>query len=243
MAEVENTVLSPTDDTSTQYYQMNHLIAKIQDRRYIEDMYTNEYLYFRFQKHFREGPKDSAGRNDPRDGNLFTEQVSWIEIQLPTGEKMKFVRGENMEHADHSEHLQEPTVNICCLTLIQLNEEFRPIGHSQRLSELGDSAILIYDTKKFYDTIEQSILAMGLTFEMKPVTYYNHKEHNGDLTFFDKENEFRWQNEYRILVWPNLNGDLKIPVPGLKSMSVLIESINLPDLSIQFDHPQTQDRL
>lgn len=212
---------------------MKHLIAKIQDSRYTYDMYENEYLYFRFQKHFREGPKDTAGRNDPRDGNLFTEQVAWVEIQLPTGEKMKFVRHDNMGHADHSEHLQDPKLNICCLTLIPLSEELRPIGLSERLSELGDSAILIYDTKRFYDTIEQSMSAMGFTYEMKPVSYYNHKEHNGDLTFFDKDFEFSWQNEYRILIWPNPEGDLRIPVPGLKTMSVLIESRKLPLLTIE----------
>lgn len=212
---------------------MKHLIAKIQDSRYTHDMYENEYLYFRFQKHFREGRKDSAGRNDPRDGNLFTEQVSWIEIQLPTGEKMKLVRGDTMGHADHSEHLQDPKLNICCLTLIPLSEELRPIGLSERLSELGDSAILIYDAKRFYNTIEQSLSAMGFTYEMKPVSYYNHKEHNGDLTFFDKDFEFSWQNEYRILIWPNQEGDLRIPVPGLKTMSVLIEPRKLPLLAIE----------
>jgi hypothetical protein len=71
-------------------------------------MYDNEYLYFRFQKHFKEGPKDPAGRNDQGMVILFTEQVKWIELELPTGEKMKFVRGDNMGHADHSEHLQDP---------------------------------------------------------------------------------------------------------------------------------------
>lgn len=124
---------------------MKHLIAKIQDRRYIQDMYDNEYLYFRFQKHFREGPKDSGGRNDPRDGNVFTEQVVWIEIQLPSGEKINFVRDDNMGHADHFEHLADPQVNICGMTITPLGDDLRAISISDRLSELGDSAILIYD--------------------------------------------------------------------------------------------------
>ncbi len=213
---------------------MKHIIAKIQNGRYIQDMYAKEYLYFRFQKHFKEGPKDPIGRNDPRDGNLFTEQVNWMELQFPTGVKMKFVRGSNMGHADFSEHLQDPKVNICCLTIIPLSEELRPTGISERLPELGDSAILIYDTERFYDTIEKSLSEMGFTYEMKPVKYYNHKEHNGDLTFFDKDIEFSYQNEYRILIWPNPAGDLKIPVPGLKEMSVVIESTKIPDLSIEF---------
>ena len=221
---------------------MGHLIAKIQERGYIQDMYDNEYLYFRFQKHFKEGPKDPAGRNDTRDGNLFTEQVKWIELELPTGEKMKFIRGDNMRHADHSEHLQDPKVNICCLTIIPLSEELRPISISKRLIELGESAILIFDTERFYNTIEKPLSEMGFTYEMKPVKYYNHKEHNGELSFFDKDIEFDYQNEYRILIWPNPEGDLKIPVPGLKSISVVIETAKIPELSIEFlPEPSIQD--
>ncbi len=217
---------------------MKHLLAKIQDSRYIHDMYENEYLFFRFQKHFREGPKDIAGRNDPREGNLFTEQVTWIEIQIPTGEKMKLVRGDNMGHADHSEHLKNPQVNICCLTIISLSDDLTTTGFSERLAELGDSAFLVFDVERFLDTIKRSLSELGYTYEMNPVRYYNPKEHNGDLTFFDKDIEFSWQNEYRILVWPNPEGDLKIPVPGLKSMSVLIESIKIPDITVQFVNTQ-----
>ena len=168
------------------------------------------------------------------DGNLFTEQVAWMELQFPSAEKIKFVRQSKMGHAHFYEHLQDPKVNICCLTIIPLSEELRPTAISERLPELGDSAILIYDTERFYDTIEKSLSELGFTYEMKPVKYYNHKEHNGDLTFFDKDIDFSYQNEYRILIWPNPEGDLKIPVPGLKKMSVVVESIKIPELKIEF---------
>lgn len=74
---------------------------------------------------------------------------------------------------------------------------------------------------------------MGYTFEMKQVRYYNYKAHNEELTIFDKDIEFSWQNEYRILVWPNPEGDINILIPGLKYMSVVIDSIKIPDLTIE----------
>lgn len=113
--------------------------------------------------------RDPAGRHDPRDGNLLTEQVNWMELQFPTGEKMKFDRGSNLGHADYSEHLQDPKVNICCLTIIPLDDNLRPTSISSRLQELGDSAMIIFDTKRFYDTIEESLSSLGFTYQMKPV--------------------------------------------------------------------------
>ncbi len=102
---------------------MGHILAKMQERKYIQDMFENEYLYFSFQKNFREQPNDQIGRYDSRDGNLYTAQIQWIEIQLPDGTTQKFERGINLGHADHSENLEDPQFNICCLTICPLNEE------------------------------------------------------------------------------------------------------------------------
>ncbi|MBL0007177.1 MAG: hypothetical protein IPP25_08340 [Saprospiraceae bacterium] len=209
---------------------MGHILAKMQERKYIQDMFENEYLYFSFQKNFREQPNDQIGRYDSRDGNLYTAQIQWIEIQLPDGTTQKFERGINLGHADHSENLEDPQFNICCLTICPLNEELQVTGLSDRVSELGDSALVIFNTEKFYDTIEKSISDMGMKCEMRPVKYYTYKEHNGELSLFHKDVEFSFQNEFRIIVGPNLKGDISVPVPGLKSMSFILESTRLSSL-------------
>src|SRR5688572_24194765 len=107
---------------------MIDFLAKIQAEYFINDMYKNEYLYFKFHKDFRSQPgneMDSALRYDSREGNLLHRQVSEINLSTEEGNKVRLSRGFPESHAEYTERLQEPLINNCSLTKISFDNNLK----------------------------------------------------------------------------------------------------------------------
>jgi len=97
---------------------------------------------------------------------------------------------------------------------------------------MGESALIIYNVRKFYDMIDQSIKEAGYEFSRHYVTYYDPKNHDGDLTLHHKNEEYQYQNEYRILIAPTNEEGVKIPVQELQEISVVIDSETIEKLRL-----------
>jgi hypothetical protein len=90
--------------------------------------------------------------------------------------------------------------------------------------------ILILNTRRFLDSIDKSIKELGFEYSRKKVTYYNPISFSGELSLHHKDEKFKYQNEYRILITPTNNSQIKIPIPGLKEFCTLIETKDLKTL-------------
>ena len=199
------------------------ILTKIHKAEFIEDMYENEYLFFNSLKEFRSDSKDRSGRLDPLELNLKNMQLTTLTIskddkEIHLHKVFQSFKGRYMEH------LSEPKINCCSLHWMEIEPEHPPVTFSDKLLGMGDKALLIYDWKKFFEILDQSIENIGLEYSRKKVEYYNPKTFNGDISLHHKNEEFDWQNEYRILIAPTDNKPLNIPLKGLKEISCVIES-------------------
>lgn len=59
------------------------VFLKIGEAKYIEDMYSKEYLYFNRLSTFRKTEKDNSGRLDPKEANLTNIQIKTFDLKLP----------------------------------------------------------------------------------------------------------------------------------------------------------------
>lgn len=210
---------------------MIDFLAKIQQSQWMEDKYYNEYLFFKYHSDFRTLPKDGANtgmRFDSRDGNLVHRQIKDLELITQAGEKIKLIRKYPESHAEYTERLENPLINNCSFAKISFDNDLNFDSPSERLMELGDSALLIYDIDKFFQIIDSSILSMGLEYSRGTVIYYDHRRYDGNLSYLHKDVEYSFQNEYRILIGPNSQKiDLKVAVPGLKEIAIIVSTKDL----------------
>lgn len=214
------------------FYGKMLLLVKINKEKYIEDMYENEYLYFNSLKGFRSATKDPTGRLDPRELNIKNKQLDNVTIvikdkEYPLHEMQKF-------SAQFMEHLEDPKINCCSLYWLWMELNNQPVV-DDRLVEMGDKALLIYDWQKFFEALDNSLEQLGLEYSRKKVTYYNPKLYDGDITLHHKDFTFEYQNEYRILVAPTDNKPINIPIPGLQSFSHILNSKELKDVQIKIN--------
>jgi hypothetical protein len=211
------------------------ILSKIHEAKFIEDMFENEYLYFNSLKDFRDTSKDGSGRLDSRELNLKNEQLTTLTVlkddkEIHLHKVLKGFSGQYMEH------LSEPKINCCSLHWMEIELEQPPSTFNDKLLGMGNKALLIYDWKKFFEKLDQSLDNLKLKYSRKKVEYYDPKTFSGDISLHHKNEEFSWQNEYRILISPTDNEPLKIPLKGLKEISCVIESKDYESITIKTEN-------
>lgn len=208
------------------------ILTKIHEAKFIEDMFENEYLYFKSLKDFRDDSKDLTGRLDPRELNLKNEQLITLTVQNDDKEihLNKAFKGFNGQYI---EHLSEPKINCCSMHWLEIEPGESPSTFNDKLLGMGDKALLIFDWKKFFDILDQSLENLKLEYSRKKVEYYNPKTFSGDLSLHHKNEEFNWQNEYRILIAPTDNKPINVPLKGMKKISCVIDSKDYESIRIK----------
>jgi len=208
------------------------ILTKINEAEYIDDMYQNEYLYFKSLKDFRSSSEDKSGRLDPKELNLKNSQIKTLSIfidskKIDLHDNCSNFKGQLMEH------LSDSKINCCSMHWLVIEPEKPPLTYDKRLLEMGNKALLIYNLDEFYKILDSSLEKLNLEYSRKRVTYYDPETHNGELTLHSKDRKYDYQNEYRILITPTDNNPVKIPPPGLKNISLVVESKSLENLRIE----------
>lgn len=208
-------------------------LAKIHSSKYINDMYENEYLYFNTLMEFRAKEKDEAGRLDPKEGNLKNIQARYLTIGK--GEKkIELHKVLSNFSAQFSEHFVDPKINCCSLYSLKMEINGGSPKIDERISLMGDKVLLIHNTTKFFEILDQSIENQGYEFSRKHVKYYDPKKHDGELSLHHKDEKFSFQNEYRILLAPTNNQPIKLKLSGLQQVCTVFSSNTLFGLRLKY---------
>lgn len=208
------------------------ILSKIHFSEYINDMYENEYLYFKPLKDFRSPLNDKSGRLDPKELNTKNVQIDNLTIIVDCKEIALHKLLTDFS-GQFTEQLDNPRINCCSMHWIELEHGIINNSSDEKLLEFGDKVLLITDCDKFIEILDDSIKKLNFQSKRGMVTYYAPKTFNGDITLHHKDERYSYQNEYRILINPTNNEPINIPLPGLKDISVLINSSELNKLIVQ----------
>ena len=104
---------------------------------------------------------------------------------------------------------------------------------NSKIFDLGDKALIILNFQEFLQILDKSIVDNGFEFSRKRVTYYDSKKINGEISLHHKDYKFKYQKEYRILIAPTDNHPIKIPLPGLRNISKIIEAKDLKKIHLE----------
>lgn len=209
------------------------LLLKVGLGQYINDMYENEYLFFNSFSSFRTNDKDPCGRNDPREANTKNNQVTYLEIATPTGKTIKLSEISKEFNAQYNEYPAVIPNNICSLYTLHIRDDFSYKKIDDSVLCLGDKTLLIYNLGQFFELLDDTLERQKFQFSRKPVTYYNYKTFDGELTFHHKDDSFSYQSEYRIFLQTSGTEKIKIKVPGLKKISAVVDTDKINTLELK----------
>lgn len=198
-------------------------------------MFEKEYLYFNSLKDFKAKPSDNTGRQDPKELHVTNHQLKTLTIKVNDRDihLHKLLKNFN---AQANESLHDPKINCCSLHWMEIEPNEPAKTYNQLLLQLGEKTLIIYDWIKFFDLLDGSLSNMGFKFSRKKVTYYDPKIFDGEISLHHKDLKYSWQNEYRILISPTENKPLCIPLPGLKRISLVIDTKELETIRIEINN-------
>tara|TARA_R110002124_G_scaffold280858_1_gene454581 strand:- start:236 stop:724 length:489 start_codon:yes stop_codon:yes gene_type:complete len=101
-----------------------------------------------------------------------------------------------------------------------------------RVKAFGSHALFIRGTKKFIDKLTSEIEKLNMSYKAKPVEYYDNEKTNEQINLFQKIQEYKYQNEYRVIVQNNSQEPIKISIGSLKDYSEMFALDSLDDLKI-----------
>lgn len=206
---------------------------KIQESKIIEDMYSNEYLYFNSLETFKKSnDSDQSGRNDPFELVVNLEQLKSLSIKTNNKTILSDKNSKNFS-GQYITHLEKSKINCCCLYWTELEVGKKALTFNERLLQMGDKMLIIYDCQKFFEILDENLEKLNYQYSRKKVSYFDRKSYNGELTLHQKDNDFNYQNEYRILFKQPNDKAIKIYIPGLKNISTIINSKDYDNLIIQ----------
>ncbi len=197
-------------------------------------MYNNEYLFFNWLGDFRSKDKDNSGRLDPRELNIKTIQLTTLTLKLedkllPLHELSREFKGQ------FNEYLADAKINSCSLHWLEVEPGQAPTTYNDELLNMGDKMLLIYDWQKFFEILDRSVEELGFQYSREKLWYYDPTTHNGELTLHHKDKKFEYQNEYRILIAPTDQNPIKVSLPGLKAISIVVDTKDYLKLRVKIE--------
>lgn len=207
-----------------------HELIKIGKEEHIRTLYEKGILYMNTLQYFVK-VEDNSQQQDNFEGATFFESLKKIEIKNATGEEIKFgdsadcdaplLYGNLLIHSDAS------LGNIYCMFAV--TEEFikSKSDIDKRNKEFGDHFLLIHNPEVFLTRVYAALEERGVKYKSGLVYYFDREEYyRGRLTPFMKRNDYRHQNEFRLLVENKIDAVFILEIGSLKDIARLYKIVD-----------------
>ena len=194
----------------------------------IKDLYENGTIYLNPIDRFRK-IEDNELRGDNYEG------VNRI-WNLPSGEfeilsirhKVKYI---NMHLRESYQNVLGNIYSIYCISsygFASPNDFFI----DKKVERFGSYFLMVKDNPRFLQLIEDKLNLLGLKFHHGFVRYYDKKSINGQITLFQKPNEFEYQKEFRIYVDSASLTPLVLKIGSLKNIAEVYKTEIIHDIKL-----------
>lgn len=211
------------------------LFIKFGSEENIKSLYENGIVYLNTIEYFQ-NLEDKGVRGDKFEGTVniknfeSTEKLRLEITDTKTGDKMDVQPSKlQLRHYD-----AYPKGNLYSLYCIKQSDflDTNEFTIDSKVRAFGSHALFIRGTKNFIDKLTSEIQKLNMSYKAKPVEYYDNENTNGPINLFQKVQEYKYQNEYRIIVQNNKQEPIKVSIGSLKKYSEMFALDALEDLKI-----------
>jgi len=211
------------------------LFIKFGSEENIKSLYENGIVYLNTIEYFQ-NLEDKGVKGDKFEGthnikNYESTEKLRLEItDTKTGDKMD-IKPSKLQLRHYDPYPKGNLYSLYCIKRSDfLNTDEFTID--SRVKAFGSHALFIRGTKKFIDKLTSEIEKLNMAYKAKPVEYYDNEKTNGQINLFQKIQEYKYQNEYRVIVQNNSQEPIKISIGSLKDYSEMFALDSLDDLKI-----------
>ncbi len=201
-----------------------HHLIKLGKKEHIEGLRNKGIVFMNSINFFKEMEEDEQ-RKDVHEGIEQIEQITWIKIK-GEGKEFEFKKGAKVNNLTSAQlRVANPELEGNIFSMIAITTELstKTDELDKRNMEFGDSFLVIFNPKEFFNRIDKTIKLIGLNYHWKLIKYYNEGSHNGDLGIFFKPNKYEHQNELRIFVENNKKEALILNIGSIEDISEIFD--------------------
>lgn len=206
-------------------------LMKVGPEKWMKKFFKEGSMHGKTVKWYREDAKNSQ-RKDSREGAFKTKLIENPEnLTLKhNGQKLPVELNYARRNLFNS---NENFYNLYCMFgLREGHVTGRPFIKEANV-EFGEKAVIIEKTGEFIRRVKKRLDEEGYKYEPGYVNYYEEKEVNEGLTFFDKPDVFKHQSEFRIVIESYEPTDFHINIGSIEDIAIMIDSEKLPQLRLK----------
>ncbi|WP_427392332.1 hypothetical protein ACPVTF_16195 [Geobacillus icigianus] len=171
-------------------------------------------------------------RYDPFEGTstLYSPETTLINIAGKTIDSSELIGPIRLSKND-----LEKTPVFCMYAITEssiknfLNGEKSYVVHP-KTKEFGDTALVITDTPRFLERLDEALGKWNFNFHRGLVEYIDPNKHQGEWGAFKKPIEYEYQSEYRITIDnKKITEPFFLEIGDISDISLIIDSSELPN--------------
>lgn len=206
------------------------LLFKFGKNEHIKELYENGKIYFNTINNFKKLKNDDNLRSDSNENitNIFQSDKCKIKVDNDIVQTKGQITFYNLTDDKYK------FTHIFCMAVVCENDlEDGGKLFNEKIKQFGDSILLIYDLKQFFDKlfskldnyINDNII---INYSAGKINYIDFKKHNGKLDAFCKHDEYNYQKEWRlgIQIKDNCDKPFELYMGSLQDFSKIVEIEN-----------------
>jgi len=187
----------------------------------IQDLYENGTVYLNTIQHFRDY-EDQQLRGDAYEG------ASKVKNSLPGTFRIPGIDRDFLYEKIHLKEAYKKVIgNIYSLYCISSSgTPYNPQDFvvDSRVQEFGSHCLLVKNNFYFFEKIKEVLKANNYISHDGFVNYYDKEKYTGDVSLFDKPQEFAFQREFRFYVENSSIKPIVVQIGSLKQYAEIMET-------------------
>ena len=219
----------------------NHIFyfLKFGNKENMTDLISNGTIYFNTIEYFRV-LEEQKTRGDLYEGTInilnFKEKDNYT---LTIGESREEIKLK-ITKAHLREFQKNIKGNLYSLYTLKspdiLKHDFRIDAKNK---EFGSHVVIIKHADKFLKMICKELDKKKISYSAKLVSYYEKEKISGEITLFDKCQEYDYQKEFRIILFTNSTTPIKIQIGNIENIAEIFETSNIEKAKFDYIEKKT----
>ena len=195
---------------------------KFTDREFADKL-LNGQIYFNLPSSFNNLTKKERGDDNEGAEWIDNTEIASIKTEHPTLGTIEFNVVPHSTSKMTQYNYYYLSFSLYAVTAVLFDKD-NSHKIDSRMSEFGDSAVIISEPYTFLNSIISELKSKNLNYEIKPVIYRDLTKGRVDIIPFDKKLEHQHHCEFRIIIENTDNEAKPIEIGSIKKYSKLVTS-------------------
>lgn len=208
---------------------------KFGKKEHIEDLVHNGTVFLNTVNEFRKIDNDYRGDKNEGVSRVIQSKNATVTISIPTGKNGKtkiftFNKDNGLYGQILISNVSYVNTNIYSLYMLEASEEWKL---DRRMNQFGDYGAFIHDPIEFLNRIVKQLEIKGKVYSYGAVEYREKDTFQGELSIFDKFDNYRYQNEFRIHVQNDEDCPMVLSIGPIDDIAIALPATCFHDAIIR----------